>query len=119
MSSTTETSPLKKSFTPTVTIDAYLLVKLDGAKVAVATQSASDQGLVGFTDRQGDQDKATPISLLNGGGSVFATAATTITNNDALYAGSGGKLDVTASGSVVGYALQDAVADDVIEVLLA
>lgn len=120
MSTSTETSPMKKSFTATATLAAYTLVKLlANGSVTTATQATSGEVVIGFTDRQGDQGKVTPISLINGGGSVFATAAATVTTADAVYPGSGGTVDVTASGSVVGYALQDAVAGDVIEVLLA
>lgn len=114
---------LNRTFTATATISAYLLTKLgtDGS-VAIATDSAS-QVEVGFTSRQVNAGEETPIVLLNGGGSAYATLSSTVTNaGTALYAVAGGKVAATATNStaVIGYtAAAGGAADDVVEIILA
>lgn len=121
MSSSTYIESVKRTFTATVTIDAYLLTDLqtDGSVGVATLTSSSDEIRAGFADRKINQGDVGPIVLLNGGGTVYGKIAATVTTADALYGATSGKLSSTASGSVIGYALQDAVADDVIEVLLA
>jgi len=121
MSTTTMIGGVKRSFTATTTIAQYSLVDLEtDGSVGVATlTSSSDEVRVGFADRAAGAGESVPVCLLNGGGSAFGIAAATVTAADALYGASTGKVSSTASGSVIGYALQDAVADDVIEILLS
>lgn len=124
MATSTSISGMKRTFTATVTVDQYLLTRLDLGKVNVATKDSTNI-LVGFADRKIDQATIGPIELINGGGTVLAKAATTVTAGDAVYRASGGKVEtaitsvVTVTGDAVGYSLQDAVANDVIEILLA
>jgi hypothetical protein len=120
MSTTTSTPGIKVSFTATVTVDQYLLTSLgtDGT-VSVAT-ATSAQTEVGFADRKIDAGTTGTVQLLNGGGSALAVAAATITTGDTLYPATGGGVSSATftDSPVVGIALQDAVADDVIEILL-
>lgn len=120
--SATTISNVKKTFTATETIGAYLLTKIgtDGT-VAVATKVASGEVRVGFTDRSVDAGEATPIVLLNGGGTAYGTLAGTVTNAGiALYGESTGKLGVTASGGIIGYSsASGGAANDVVEIILA
>ena len=124
MATSTSINNVSRTFTATVTVDQYLLTRLDLGKVNVATKD-SDDVLVGFSDRKINQSDAGPIQLINGGGTVIAVAATTVTAGDAVYRASGGKIEtaitgvVTVTGDAVGHSLQDAVANDEIEILLA
>ena len=121
--SATTINNLNRTFTATATIGAYLLTKLgtDGS-VAIATDSAS-QVEIGFTSRQVNAGEETPIVLLNGGGSAYATLSSTVTNaGTALYAVADGKVAATATNStaVIGYtAAAGGAADDVVEIILA
>jgi len=121
--SATTINNVNRTFTATATIDAYLLTKVgnDGT-VAIATDSASE-AQIGFTSRQVNEGEATPIVLLNGGGSAFATLSSTVTNaGTAVYAVAGGKVAATATTStaVIGYtAAASGAADDVVEIILA
>jgi hypothetical protein len=119
MASSTYIENLKASFTATVTISQYLLTSLDLGKVAVATATSS-QTEVGFADRAINQGAVGTVALLNGGGTAYGVAAATITAGDTLYPASGGKVGVATftDNPVIGHALQNAVADDVIEILL-
>lgn len=120
--SATTIQNVKKSFTATETIGAYLLTKIgtDGT-VAVATKVASGEVRVGFTDRAVDAGDVVPVVLLNGGGTAYATLAGTVTNAGvALYGETTGKVGTTASGGIIGYsAAAGGAADDVVEIILA
>lgn len=122
--SATQIGTLARTFTATVTIDQYLLTKLDLGKVAVATADSTDK-LVGFAKTYVAQNDSVAVELLSGGGSRFAVAATTVTVGDAVYRASGGKVEtaiegvVTVTGDAIGHSLNSGIADDVIEVLLA
>lgn len=121
--SATQIGTLARTFTATVTIDQYLLTKLDVGKAAVATK-AEVQANLGFAKTYAAQNDSIAIELLNGGGTRYGVAASTVTAGNALYAASGGKLEaaianvVTVTGDRIGYSLSTGVADDVIEVLL-
>lgn len=119
--SATTISNVKKTFTATETIGAYLLTKIgtDGT-VAVATK-ATGEVRMGFSDRSIDSGDAGSIVLLNGGGTAYGTLSETVTNAGiALYGAASGKLGVTASGGIVGYsAAAGGSADDVVEIILA
>ena len=121
--SATTINNVNRTFTATVTIDAYLLTKVgtDGT-VAIATDSDSETQ-IGFTSRQDNAGEATPIVLLNGGGTAYATLSSTVTNaGTAVYAVAAGKVAATATTStaVIGYtAAAGGAADDVVEIILA
>lgn len=121
--SATTINNVNRTFTATVTIDAYLLTKVgtDGT-VAIATDSDSETQ-IGFTSRQVNAGEATPIVLLNGGGTAYATLSSTVTNaGTAVYAVAAGKVAATATTStaVIGYtAAAGGAADDVVEIILA
>lgn len=122
--STTNESPIR-SFTATATLSGYELVALqtDGTvSIATATGSQS-QTEVGFLagDYSVNKGDVAPIKLINSGGTTFGIAAVTLTTGDALYAATTGKLSsaTVTNSTKIGVALQGAVANDVIEVLLA
>lgn len=123
MSSSTIIDSLKRTFTTTATLAGYELLALgtDGT-VSIATATSS-QTEVGFLDgdRSINAGDVAPVRLLNGGGSVYGTAAATVTIGDTLYPASGGKVGSTSftDSPTIGYALNSGVANDVIEVLLA
>lgn len=121
--SATTINNVNRTFTATVTVGAYLLTKVgtDGT-VAIATDSDSETQ-IGFTSRQVNAGEATPIVLLNGGGTAYATLSSTVTNaGTAVYAVAAGKVAATATTStaVIGYtAAAGGAADDVVEIILA
>lgn len=122
--SATTIDNVKRTFTTnaTATIAKYSLVKLDtDGSVSVATSSNSEVR-AGFLDAD-NTAVSEPVSvvLLNGGGTAYGIAASTITNaGTALYGATTGKVGTTATGSIVGYTLESgASANDVIEILLA
>lgn len=125
MSSATLIDSLKRTFTATVTLAGYELLALgtDGT-VSVAT-ATSTQTEVGFLDgeRTVNASASAPVRLLNGGGTAYATLASTVTDaNTALYPASGGKVGPTTftGAPTIGYSLQaSGSADDVVEILLA
>ena len=116
--STTIGSPRKGSFTATVTLSAYQLVKLNTDRSVSVATFASGETRVGFVDRAVNQGDPAPVALLNGGGSAFGQASASVTTGDALYAATTGKVSATVTGESVGVALEDGAADDVIEILL-
>lgn len=120
MSTTTNLGGVSRTFSTTSTVSPYICVGLNtSGEVIIATASTAP---IGFTTREvvtaGDD---TPIQLLNGGGTAFATAHGTITNaGTKVYTNASGKVSPTLTGgNLVGTALQSASANDVIEILLA
>lgn len=116
-------SGMNASFTATATLSAYQLVALetDGTvSVATATSSQTEVGFL-IGERSVSPGESAPIKLLNGGGSVYATAEATVTVGNALYPASAGKVGTTTftDSPQIGTALNSGVADDDIAVLLA
>lgn len=123
MSTATIIDGISATFPVTEDIEAYRLTALqtDGSVIG-AVLSDDAETRVGFTTRAATDGEETPIRLLNGGGTVFATVGTTVANAGiALYGAADGKLSTvdTSAGSIIGYSRQSAAVDDVIEVILA
>jgi hypothetical protein len=97
-------------------IDPYLAVVLSSGKIAVATATTS-QKLVGFTTKPVATDGYGAVDCFDSAGTTYGTLGATATTDDLLYTGPGGKLVPTSGGIAVGYAMDNGVADDVIQVL--
>jgi hypothetical protein len=121
MSTATNISNVKRSFTATTTVDAYRVVQLLANGTVSASTLTDADTKIGLTERKANAGDVVPIVLQNGGGTAFGEIVTTITTGNALYVASGGTLGVTtvSAGAQFATALQNGVAGDVIEILLA
>ena len=118
MASTTQVGGVQKTFSTTATIAQYRVVTINTSGEVITATATDANPLIGLTTREvvtaGDPAS---IQLLNGGGTGFVTLVATVTTGDSVYSGADGKVSPTATGGLVGVALETAGANDVIEVL--
>ena len=119
MSSTTQSGGASRTFPTGHTIDQYRVVSLNTSGQVITATATDANPLVGVTTRKvvtaGDPAS---IQLINGGGTGFVELHATVTNpSTAIYSGADGKASPTATGGLIGVALQGGVAGDVVEVL--
>lgn len=109
------TQHLIRSFVATAALEPYIRVKLSSGQVVVA---GLNEAAIGVTHARVAAGGLVPVSLFNGYGTTFMTAAAAITSGAAVRGAASGKIDDTGVGPVIGYALEAATAaGDVIEVL--
>lgn len=118
MSSTTQSGGVSRTFPTGHVLEQYRVVSLNTSGQVITATATDANPLVGVTTRKvvtaGDPAS---IQLINGGGTGFVTLVATATIADKLYSATGGKASPTATGGLIGVALETAGADDVIEVL--
>jgi hypothetical protein len=102
-----------RTFVAGEALSPYLLVKVESDGDVVKCGAAADQPVVGLTTAPAANTEATSISLVNGGGTAFATANEAIAAGDLVFTAAGGK--VTSSVALhtkVGVAITASSADD-------
>lgn len=112
----------QRTFTASGTVGQYLAAALQSdGKVAVATNAVgTSQKVIGFTTVAASDGDAQSVSIIGGGGTVFAKAKSVITNAGTLvYPSDSGLVGTTATTNytALGITLQSAAANDVIEIL--
>ena len=116
--SATTVSNSTRSFGAGEALSPYLLVKVEADGDVVKCGAASDQPVVGLTTTSAANNEATTISLVNGGGTAYATASEAITAGEFVYTAADGKITSSVVlHTKVGVALESSAADgDVIEI---
>lgn len=106
-----------KTFTAGEDLEAWRRVKLSSGEVVYADQSDSDDWIGVTQGKVSDGDMVT-VRLKGTGRTFKMVASEALASGASLYAADDGKVADTASGNVIGVALEAATADgDVIEVL--
>lgn len=117
MSSSTTVQNSLRSFNAGEALTEYLCVKVESDGDVVKAGAATDLPIVGFTTRGADSGETTPIALINGGGTVYATAAKAIAAGDLVFTAASGKITDATTTTKIGIALETAADDgDVIEI---
>jgi len=106
-----------KTFTAGEDLEAFRRVKLSSGEVVYADQIDSD-GWIGVTQEKVSDGAMVTVRLKGTGRTSKMVASEALSSGASLYAADDGKVADTASGNVIGVALEAATADgDVIEVL--
>jgi len=110
---------LIKSFVCLAAVAGRKLVTFGAADGQVATASAVSDPLIGVSEQIGSRDNQRVDVIVNGIAEV--TAGGNITRGAALTSDASGNVVASAAGTdrIVGLAMQNAVAGDVIDVLIA
>jgi len=106
-----------KAFVAGEALEAFRRVKLSSSEVVYADQSDSDNYIGTTQEKVSDGDMVT-VRLKGTGRTSKMVASEAVAEGASLYAADDGKVSDTASGNVIGKALEASTADgDVIEVL--
>lgn len=119
-SSTVIDSGVSRSYIATATLsDNQLVVLASDGTVDIAT-ATSAQDVLGFSDGAYNKGETARIILLNGGGSAYAIASSTVTLGDSVYPALGGNVQSTqvTDAKLLGFANESALQGEVFEVIL-
>ena len=118
MSSATTVQNSTRTFGAGEALSPYLLVKVESDGDVVKAGASAGQPIVGLTTTPATSGVATTISLVNGGGTAYATANEAIAAGDFVYTAADGKITSSVvDHTKVGVALMASAGDgEVIEI---